>query len=314
MKVGIGGKSTKAAERLEEARSSSEETGDEAESLYPRLRLTEEEKKLMMKEGVLLPTHYPLSKEEERELKRIRRKIRNKISAQDSRKRKKEYVDGLEDRVKQCSVENANLIKRVKALQSENQSLTAQLRRLQAVIAKGRGSQSQPATCLVVLVLSLALLMAPNMRQGRPVTRNDIGGVRDAKTTNTAGHSRSLLEIVKPSSVSEFVEPPLDGSLDGDEVEDKSALISNLAGLLRFRAQHHDHDYTQTLGGGRKRARSFVVPPIDDEDWPPPKVTIGEDDSFLDPLGGRNSTTRLVIGSPYRIIKAELSSDEGEPM
>lgn len=142
-------------------------------SPYPRLNINAEEKRLLEKDGIELPSHYPLTKQEERELKRIRRKIRNKISAQDSRKRKKEYVDGLEDRVKQCTEENMTLLKRIKALQSQNQSLAGQLKRLQALIQKGN-KNAQPATCLMVLLLSLALVAVPNLRPHSNNNNNDL--------------------------------------------------------------------------------------------------------------------------------------------
>lgn len=131
---------------------------------YPPLSLTPEEKKLLAKEGIQLPTHHPLTKNEERELKRIRRKIRNKISAQDSRKRKKEYVDGLEERVKRGCEENKNLLQRVKELQRQNKTLVAHVNKLQAMIRNSTSSKATPSTCLMVVLLSALLVSLPNMK------------------------------------------------------------------------------------------------------------------------------------------------------
>lgn len=185
---------------------STEENNVAGKSQYPRLQLTNEEKRLLQKEGVRLPTHYPLTKNEERELKRIRRKIRNKISAQDSRKRKKEYIDGLEERVKQCTEENLQLVKRIKVLQTQNQSLSAQLRRLQTIVTRSTIKSVQPATCLMVLLLSIALIMAPNLRPGSG-TKPDISDLTEANDQNTEldqtstvpGRSRNLLFSESPA-------------------------------------------------------------------------------------------------------------------
>lgn len=131
------------------------------------LVLTEEEVRLMKKEGVPIPAQLPLTKHEERELKKIRRKIRNKQSAQDSRKRKKEYVDGLESKVKQCSQQNVALQKKVETLERQNSSLLVQLRRLQSQLSgqpNGLNNGAQTSTCVMVLLLSFSLLLLPNLK------------------------------------------------------------------------------------------------------------------------------------------------------
>ncbi|XP_029791965.1 cyclic AMP-responsive element-binding protein 3-like protein 4 isoform X2 [Suricata suricatta] len=104
------------------------------------LFLTDEEKRLLGQEGVSLPAHLPLTKAEERVLKKVRRKIRNKQSAQDSRQRKKEYIDGL-----------------------ESSSLVAQLRQLQLLVARTSNKAAQTSTCVLILLFSLALIILPSV-------------------------------------------------------------------------------------------------------------------------------------------------------
>ncbi|XP_069585054.1 cyclic AMP-responsive element-binding protein 3-like protein 4 isoform X1 [Ranitomeya imitator] len=141
------------------------------ESLYPELHLTDEEKRLLSQEGIALPNNLPLTKAEERILKKVRRKIRNKQSAQDSRRRKKEYIDGLESRVAACSVQNQDLHKKVLELEKHNISLITQLRKLQTLIKQTANKAAQTGTCVVILFFSLGLLIYPNyhpLRSGDP--------------------------------------------------------------------------------------------------------------------------------------------------
>ncbi|XP_027946127.1 cyclic AMP-responsive element-binding protein 3-like protein 4 isoform X1 [Eumetopias jubatus] len=152
------------------------------------LFLTEEEKRLLGQEGVSLPTHLPLTKAEERILKKVRRKIRNKQSAQDSRRRKKEYIDGLESRAAACSAQNQELQKKVQELERYNISLGTQLRQLQMLIAQTSNKAAQTSTCVLILLFSLALIVLPSV--------SPLQGPREAGTEDHQPHgviSRNIL-------------------------------------------------------------------------------------------------------------------------
>ncbi|MED6283068.1 hypothetical protein CHARACLAT_004947 [Characodon lateralis] len=128
------------------------------------LVLNEDEKKLLAKEGVDLPCKLPLSKFEERILKKIRRKIRNKRSAQASRKKKREYVDSLEGRMAACSAQNLELQRKIQKLEDTNNALLEQLSQLQALLPNSSCKTTNRGTCILVLLFSFSLLISSNIQ------------------------------------------------------------------------------------------------------------------------------------------------------
>uniref|UniRef100_A0A8C8S3Z5 cAMP responsive element binding protein 3 like 3 n=1 Tax=Pelusios castaneus TaxID=367368 RepID=A0A8C8S3Z5_9SAUR len=165
------------------------------------LVLTEDEKKLLAKEGVTLPTQLPLTKYEERVLKKIRRKIRNKQSAQESRKKKKEYIDGLESRMSACTAHNQELQRKVFHLEKQNSSLLEQLRKLQALVVQSTSKAAQTGTCVAVLLLSFALIVFPSISpfaSNKEETDGDFGPVRVfSRSLHNDAASRVVYALMK---------------------------------------------------------------------------------------------------------------------
>lgn len=131
---------------------------------HGQLHLTEEEKRTLVSEGYPVPEKLPLTKTEEKALKKIRRKIKNKISAQESRRKKKEYVEALERRMESFNQENGDLRRKLDSLEDSNQTLLGQLRSLQMLVAEkmpkpSRTVTTQTSSCLMVVVLCFAVFL-----------------------------------------------------------------------------------------------------------------------------------------------------------
>lgn len=151
--------------------------------------LSEEEKTLLAQEGIELPVDMPLTKAEQKHLKRVRRKIKNKVSAQESRKRKKEYVQGLEQRVEQCTTINRELQRKVGALETENRSLLAQLQKLQVLVSQYNPSRMKTGSLVLVVILSFSLFLTPwlqprSQQSGYQTIKGESTGFHELKTVN----------------------------------------------------------------------------------------------------------------------------------
>ncbi|XP_051979520.1 cyclic AMP-responsive element-binding protein 3-like protein 3-A [Xyrauchen texanus] len=216
-----------------------------------QLVLTEDEKRLLAKEGVNLPNQFPLSKYEERILKKIRRKIRNKQSAQESRKKKKEYIDGLESRMAACSVHNQELQRKVFQLEKCNMSLMEQLRRLQALVMNGSNKPAQTRACVLVLLLSFTLILLPNLKPFTDTKVSQHGDFSPLKVQSRSlryiQSSRVLHTLEHPYSVAEDSKllPQFSGDKSMDEIMSLLGKFHRSSGLTNYDPESHNHSADQ---------------------------------------------------------------------
>ncbi|KAM6931092.1 cAMP responsive element binding protein 3-like 3 like [Xenentodon cancila] len=217
---------------IEDSAQDSTELNQTDQFQFKDIVLTEEEKRLLAKEGATIPTHMPLTKAEERTLKRVRRKIRNKQSAQESRKKKKVYVDGLENRVAICTAHNLELQKKVQMLQKQNISLIEQLRKLQAMVKMSTLKASTTSTCVMVFLFSFCLIIFPSV--------NLFGKNTDQKELYTPSSiiSRTLRSVPPESTdVISYFEP------EEDELVLVPQTVENTKAIFAGGQKNHTPDY-----------------------------------------------------------------------
>lgn len=223
------------------------------------LLLTEEEKRTLIAEGYPIPTKLPLTKAEEKALKRVRRKIKNKISAQESRRKKKEYVECLEKKVETFTSENNELWKKVETLENANRTLLQQLQKLQTLVTSKisrpyKMAATQTGTCLMVAALCFVLVigsLVPCLPEfsSSPHTAEE-HATADSVYTDSQMPSRSLLFYDEaPSSWEDGrgallpVEPP-----EGWEIKPGGAAEQRPQDPLKHNHQDSTHETTKYLG------------------------------------------------------------------
>ncbi|KAM9383723.1 cyclic AMP-responsive element-binding protein 3-like protein 3-A [Pholidichthys leucotaenia] len=204
-----------------------ESTSQPSPKSVQELILNEDEKKLLAKEGVTLPNQLPLTKHEERILKKVRRKIRNKQSAQESRKKKKEYIDGLESRMAACNTHNQELQRKVSQLEKHNMSLIEQLQRLRALVMNTSNKSAQTGTCVLVLLLSFSLILFPSLKpfSDTKVSQGDFTPVRiQSRSLQNLQASRVLYVADSPFSTVDDSDSLHHHFTEDQELEDISTL------------------------------------------------------------------------------------------
>ncbi|KAL5103499.1 Cyclic AMP-responsive element-binding protein 3-like protein 4 [Taenia crassiceps] len=261
-----------------------------------RLVLTAEEKRLLVQMGQRVPTVFPLTRCEERAIRTMRRKIRNKLSAKASRVRRQEYLSRLESRVADCHKENQRLRSRVTELERDKRGLLANLRQMRSYVARliastcsttnsGCGLKSDSATPPLQPLLPLTV---PRKNQQQ----------QQQRLTMKSGKPASLLLVALMILASATILPLPD--LDAPTLKDVSAADQGvLSGRSRVLLNQ------ETVGDYTSEPKSQNFP------TPPPSIVGSRTDPGDDGLG-IGTKVRILNKSVDRMIVQSIKAEEDQ--
>lgn len=120
----------------------------------------------------------------------------------------------------------------MKVLQAQNHDLMSKMKKLQTLLSKNTGKTAQPATCLMILLLSMALVTLPNLKLSKEtINTNDLATAFDQQ------NRRNLLFDIK-------------SELEDMEPDDPSLYIPN------------EHDYVESVYKYVSQLSSEIQPPL----------------------------------------------------
>ena len=286
-----------------------------------------------------------LTSEERRELKRQRRLIKNRESAQASRQRKKNYVETLEQQVATLNGENNRLREHITALSTENKNLKDEVIYLHDMIKKtpglstlftaganymasfSKGQQNLSANvksaglCLMILLFSFGLFfnnMQPQQQQALPWDRTGPEPIPEVIIfLMQKKKKKNNFSIIVPSPHRVHY-PKLDS-----QVVPSSNRLSKLEDS-NFRLAGNDRDLLNVLSEQEfnterlerafkprhvpKEARVTEVAPVTPEAQPAPQLNNNNAAQHTESQGVKRKRSELKESKPLDDVKSQISS------